>query len=200
MQFNVVTGEILGSNKFSETHVSSSGGGGYVGRDGGHIRAPQVSSSTTTNHEFWIKTEEGKEKSIQLKGYDIAIREGQKISIITATTPQSKSSYYCSLINHNAQNFSRIASGLDLNTNLKIKPLTGLSFWLATASAIGIYFWKDAQRYVSFGETFLWTVGAFFAVGIGSFLIRSSKRRQTVRDIDDHINELSRSLLEPQTK
>ncbi len=82
--FYTVTGEVLGNDKYSETHVSSSGGGGYVGQYGGHISAPQVSSRTTTNQEIWIKTESGSEKSIQLKGYDIPMRPGHKITVISA--------------------------------------------------------------------------------------------------------------------
>lgn len=57
IEFWSVTGEIMAQNKYSETHVSSSGGGGYIGAHGGHIRAPSVHSTTVTNHEFWIKTE-----------------------------------------------------------------------------------------------------------------------------------------------
>ena len=76
-----ITGEVMSSNKHSETQVWSSGGGGYVGPQGGQVAAPTVQSRAITNHEFWLKTTDGKEKSIQLSDVDIPLREGQKITL-----------------------------------------------------------------------------------------------------------------------
>ena len=75
-----ITGEVMDSNKYSETHVSSSGGGGYVGGSGGHISAPRVSSRAVTNHEFWIRTQDGTEESVQLTGHDIPDRKSTRLN------------------------------------------------------------------------------------------------------------------------
>jgi hypothetical protein len=37
ISFHAVNGTVLSTSKYSETHVSSSGGGGYIGRNGGQI-------------------------------------------------------------------------------------------------------------------------------------------------------------------
>ena len=101
IEFWQVTGEVLGQNKYSETHVSSSGGGGHVTQHGGHVSAPKVHSTTVTNHEFWIKTDDGTEESVQLSGYDIPLREGQRITLISAGVKGYDSGYFSILVNHN---------------------------------------------------------------------------------------------------
>jgi hypothetical protein len=51
LTFSCITGVVQGGQeKRSETHVSSSGGGGYVGKHGGHVGAPEVRSTVTTKH------------------------------------------------------------------------------------------------------------------------------------------------------
>ncbi|MFQ2209979.1 hypothetical protein ACK31V_04610 [Aeromonas caviae] len=127
IEFWSVTGEIMAQNKFSETHVSSSGGGGYVGTHGGHISAPSVHSTTVTNHEFWIKTEDGSEESVQLAGCDIPLREGQKITLISAGVKGKGEGYYSVLVNHNANKHWFINEAGSLNKSLKIDLASGKS-------------------------------------------------------------------------
>lgn len=100
IEFYSFTGEVLSQNKYSETHVWSSGGGGHIGPRGGHVAASQAHSSVTTKQEFWLKLDDGTEKSVQLGGYDIPLRESQKISILMAQTETSEGAYYAALINH----------------------------------------------------------------------------------------------------
>lgn len=127
IEFWSVTGEIMAQNKYSETHVSSSGGGGYVGTHGGHISAPSVHSTTVTNHEFWIKTEDGSEESVQLAGRDIPLREGQKITLISAGIKGKGEGYYSVLVNHNANKHWFINKADRLNKLLKIDVASGKS-------------------------------------------------------------------------
>lgn len=100
IKFWSFTGEVISQNKYSETHVWSSGGGGNIGPRGGHVAAVQTHSSVTTKQDFWLKLDDGTEKSVQLGGYDIPLRERQKISILMAHTETSESAYYAALINH----------------------------------------------------------------------------------------------------
>ncbi|VVP59735.1 hypothetical protein PS850_06123 [Pseudomonas fluorescens] len=94
VEFSKVTGEVLSQNKYSETRVSSSGGGGYIGKQGGHVQAPKIQTTIIKKQEFWIKKADGTEESVKLTGYDIPLREGQFITLISATTNDAKSTYY----------------------------------------------------------------------------------------------------------
>lgn len=131
IEFWSVTGVVLGQNKYSETHVSSSGGGGSVGPYGGHVSAPQIHSSTVTNHEFWIQQEDGTERCIQLSGHDIPLREGQKITLISAGLKEKDSGYFTILLNHAANKHWYLNNGNDLNRKLKIDQMSGKSLFLA---------------------------------------------------------------------
>jgi hypothetical protein len=76
------TGTVTDQQKFSETKVSSSGGGGYLHQGSGHVQAPTVTSTTTTKHEFWVQLTDGTQHPIQLTGLDIPLGTGQKITLV----------------------------------------------------------------------------------------------------------------------
>ena len=125
IEFYKSTGIVLDDKKFSETHVSSSGGGGYVNQYGGHVSAPQVTSSSTTHQEIWYKKENGDEKSIQLEG-DIPLRIGHKISEISAGNKDSDTCWRFALINHSTKKYWLLNNATDLNKLLDIdKPIVG---------------------------------------------------------------------------
>lgn len=102
IEFYSITGVVLSSSKHSETNVWSSGGGGFVGKDGGYINSPQVHSNSVTCHEFWLMTDEKKEEFIQIKDAEIPLREGQKISIYFAKKEGESEWHHMLLVNHNA--------------------------------------------------------------------------------------------------
>lgn len=104
-EFKVVTGYILSDKKHSETKVWSSGGGGYVGRYGAFVEAPEVHSQAITCQEFWLASENGNEEYVQIQGADIPLREGQKVSIIYLSEKGKPDSYHVLLINHNANKY-----------------------------------------------------------------------------------------------
>jgi hypothetical protein len=134
IRFWSFTGEVISQNKYSETHVWSSGGGGHLGPRGGHVAAAQTHSSVTTKQEFWLKLDDGTEKSVQLGGYDIPLRESQKISILMAQTETSESAYYAALINHTSSKTHTILSAdsiLDKLIDFNPKPLRSF-LWLLT--------------------------------------------------------------------
>ncbi|WP_136799653.1 hypothetical protein [Desulfosediminicola ganghwensis] len=128
------TGAVLGDQKkYSKTYVSSSGGEGYVGPNGGVVEAAQVSSSVSTKHEFWIRKEDGTEKSIQLSDCDIPLREGHKITVVAMGPINDKSGYFTLLINHSANTHHTINSADNLNGLFKIDQLTGKSLLISIA-------------------------------------------------------------------
>ncbi|TVP92022.1 MAG: hypothetical protein EA348_02800 [Pseudomonadaceae bacterium] len=117
------TGEVINTSKHSETYVTSSGGGGYVGPDGGHVNAPQVSSSTVTCHEFWIRQDDGRERSVSLRGYDIPLRAGQRVTMVMASDARADYGHYTTLVNHTADRHWNLMDGADVNRKLALTPL-----------------------------------------------------------------------------
>ncbi|MCD8548986.1 MAG: hypothetical protein LRY75_20675 [Shewanella xiamenensis] len=205
VKFWRVTGEVIGSDKYSETHVSvsSSGGGGYVGPHGGHISAPNIHTTTTaiTNHEFWIKTEEGLEKAIKLRGVDIPLRVGQRITIISACRKadgsgwtQDGPGWYSVLVNHSVEKHWYIQSAEELNKNLQLEMFTGISAIMAGAIAFSIaYFtassglggknWGTASWELAF-----WVAGAFFAYRV---IVKLSRWFEISSKLKLHLSNLA---------
>ena len=111
------TGEVLSSGKYTETHVSvsSRGGDGHVGPNGGYINPVKVTSTSEviTHHELWIKTESGLEKDFKIINEDIPLRAGQKITIISAGKTL-ESGFNTALVNHNAGKYWYINRASDL--------------------------------------------------------------------------------------
>ncbi|UNC16552.1 hypothetical protein FE249_20455 (plasmid) [Acidiphilium multivorum] len=73
---------------WSDTYVSSSGGGGYIHpKDGGRVDAPTVSSTVTERQKFYLETSPGKEEEFDLSA--VGVSEGHKLTIISGGTSQS---------------------------------------------------------------------------------------------------------------
>lgn len=185
IEFWSVTGEILGQNKYSETHVSSSGGGGYVGRHGGHVSSPSVHSTTVTNHEFWIKKEDGSEKSVQLAGHDIPLREGQKITLISAGIKGNDSGCFSVLVNHNANKHWFINKAASLNKRLEIDQVSGKSILIAGG------LWWLVTYITNSVETGAVIAGAFVVYRLATKIPRISKMRNS---LDKHLESLAQQV------
>ena len=169
LTFWEIRGEVLTSQKHSETHVSSSGGGGSISEGRGYVSAPTVHSTVLTKHEFWIRTPDEEEVPIKLTGVDIPLRSGQDISLICVRESQSDGGRYCTLVNRSAGRHWSINSGSELNKNLELTPksisMAGTIFlslflflilsiigrpWLGLAISICLIFlmnwYKDGQK------------------------------------------------------
>jgi hypothetical protein len=81
ISLHVTCGEVIGQQKWSETHVSASGGGGYVGPQGGHVSAPTISSKSVTRQQFWVREDDGNEASFNISEDAFPVHEGQKVWI-----------------------------------------------------------------------------------------------------------------------
>ncbi|MDI1299549.1 hypothetical protein [Methylotenera sp.] len=139
IEFSKQTGEVFSNHKFSETHVSSSGGGGYVDAQyGGNVAAASVHSTVTTVHEFWIKDEAGKQHAINLRGKDIPLAVGQKVTLVLAGFV-GKDRYYASLFNHDAERHWQILGGAELINLLFFPEQSVMKFLIKACIAIAIY-------------------------------------------------------------
>lgn len=81
------TGEVIGSQVWSETVVTSSGSGGYVHSGSGHVQAPSVSSYARTKGRFFLREDDGKESEIRS---DFAVRDGHRIIVAYAGNQSNK--------------------------------------------------------------------------------------------------------------
>jgi len=87
---NIARGEVIGQQKWGETEVHSSGGGGYVGQHGGFVAPPKITSTTSEKHELWIREDGGKETAIELSDANFPVREGQRVWVAWGNSTRSK--------------------------------------------------------------------------------------------------------------
>lgn len=196
------TGVVLSQNKYSETRVWSSGGGGHVGPHGGHVAAAQTHSSATTKQEFWLKLDDGKEESINLSGYDIPIRESQKISVLMAQTKTSKSAYYVSLINHNSGVTHKINGAEELLTKLidfYPNPFRAFLWFLAKLTfLIATLVYLNVNKNVGSGlyqyMAIVLIIGIIYILIRGLITVFTDRSAKFVKPLLEHIAKLTENL------
>jgi len=88
VQFWTRNARVIAVKIWSETHVSSSGGGGYIQGGTGYVNAPKVSSSVTEKREMWYQGEDGKQNSLKILP-GVKVNEGNDISLVSIGTADS---------------------------------------------------------------------------------------------------------------
>ena len=98
--FNIywTTGTVKSEKKYSTTNVS--GGGSTINGQG----SVSISSTTTIHDDIFIIDESGKEHSFQLSNFDVACREGNKVSVVWAILEGKERGPYVLVINHDTLN------------------------------------------------------------------------------------------------
>lgn len=128
-----ISGDVISSDKFSETHVYSQGGGSS---------APSVHSNVVTKQEFWLKTIDGVEKSIQLAGADVPLRLGQKVTVIAAQLRGNDSSAcYVALVNNTAKTHQLLFTVAALNRHFQFVTVSYLGIatvWVVFGASISL--------------------------------------------------------------
>jgi hypothetical protein len=79
--FRAVHGTVVADKIWSETHVSSFGGGGYLNQGTGLIHAPTIASFSSTSREIWIRTASGMETNIRA-GEGVKVNTGNDVSVL----------------------------------------------------------------------------------------------------------------------
>lgn len=87
-----VRGKIVGSKTWTETHVTASGGGGYIHQGQGQIHAPTVRSTVVEKGEVWVRSRNGKDICIShnlqgIEGHDVLALWGNLNEIDTTSGP-----------------------------------------------------------------------------------------------------------------
>ncbi|WP_064118565.1 hypothetical protein [Pseudomonas fluorescens] len=137
VDFTVLSGEVVGSEKMSETHITSTGGNGQFDSNGQPI-AVHINSVMVINHEFWIRTADGIEHDVNFRGLDIPLRSGQDISLISAVSKDGEKVLHTYLQNQASAKTYQIRDAKALNTELGLSPFRWKPLLIAFALWIGI--------------------------------------------------------------
>jgi hypothetical protein len=125
-------GVVAAESKGRETHVYGGGGGGYVHNGSGHVAPTYVSSSTTVHDTLFVIDSEGKEHSLQLRDFDLAVRPDHEVTIVLMTKPGDTNGHFVAVRNHS----TRQTYFKDANISRCLYPAASSSFWgfIATVS------------------------------------------------------------------
>ena len=182
--FTVLSGEVVGSEKLSETRVTTTGG--PANGNSGEEKPLRVSSVSIINHEFWIKTADGIEHDVKLRGVDIPLRAGQQISLFSALRKDGKAPVHAVLQNHSAAKRWVVRDGEALNKELGLVDFKWSSLWIALLLMVVLSFASPALG--------LFAVMAY----IGYQCYRASQRKKRlVSELNTFLDKLSPQAANP---
>lgn len=99
-----MTGEVVGADKSSTTQVHGGGGGGTGHIVGGHgytaTNPVSITSSTAIHDQIFLRDANGKERAFQLSNFNVACREGHKLSVLWAIKKGKKRGPFFRVLNH----------------------------------------------------------------------------------------------------
>ena len=180
VSFTVLSGEVVGSEKVSETRVTSTGGVHVNGNDR-DVTPVRISSVSIINHEFWVKTPDGVEHDVKLRGVDIPLRTGQEISLISALNKDG-SPLHTILQNHTASKRWVLRDAKVLNTELALSPFN----------------WKTLLIVLGLCVAGLATAGLGFLAATGYFCYAwyqgSQRKKLLISDLNAYIEKLGNQV------
>jgi hypothetical protein len=188
-RFGSVWGDVVGSHKHSETDVWGGGGGAGNGAPTNVV----IRSSVTVKQEFFLTSRDGKERPIQLSGVDIPIRDGQKITMVSASVDGDATFYWVRIVNHAAGRWWATRRTTDLMERWFVPPkwkrlLIGVGVAVATfvaAMAIGL-----VQMSVTKRVSGAWAFSTIAAVFVVPFIYdrwrHTRLRDDACRKFDEH--------------
>ncbi len=125
LYFFALTGQVLDTQKRSNTHLSAShahsastGGyvyGGYGSMGGSTNSSVHISSYNTTEHEFWIKLSDGSEACFGFSDSNIQMRAGQWLTLIFVRPADTKNGLLCAIYNHASKAYQTVMSADAIN-------------------------------------------------------------------------------------
>ncbi len=181
--FTVQSAEVVTDpNIWSETHVRSTGGGGYVHPTyGGHVSSPQVYSTVKERLKYFVKTDQGNELElndavIARKGHSINLIYGGLVGstrYLLATENSALSKYKLNSPRYNNKYFRILSS-------IKYSCFNGKRL----AITIGC----------SFIALIIFRVFALFVIPAGLFIVGYIELKKRIKHVDNElisfINEL----------
>jgi hypothetical protein len=123
--FFSISGTVLDTEKRNQTHLSAdhsshhssdgfifNGYGGHSSNSSSHL---SISSHNTTEHEFWLKLDDGKEMAFGLSNSNIPMRNGQRLTLFFCHESTSNTGDMCGLYNHASDQYSDIMTAGVIN-------------------------------------------------------------------------------------
>jgi hypothetical protein len=93
-------GEVAGASKWSTMEISGGGGSGYVHQGTGYSSTAPVRSRTTEHDQFFVRTAAGKEIPVRVQNVNVALRDGQDLSVFWAVGAGRESGPFLAFHNH----------------------------------------------------------------------------------------------------
>lgn len=93
-------GKVMEATKQMETKVSGGGGGGFSYRGTGGSAPVSITSTTVVHDQLFLQDEEGKERALQLQGFNIASRAGNELTALWAIKEGNQQGPYVAIHNH----------------------------------------------------------------------------------------------------
>lgn len=82
LHFDVLLGRVAAEKKWAETRVWGDGGGGYVGKHGGHLNSVHIGSTVDLNQEIWLDLPDGSPHCLQVTNMNVQALEGHPLSVV----------------------------------------------------------------------------------------------------------------------
>ena len=112
INLEVFSGEVAAVRTWTETRVSSSGGGGTVFQGTGFVSAARVSSDVTRHDELYIRDGDGNERCLRLTNTDVPVRNGSRVSTVLGLYEGQKNGWYVGIYNHDMRVWTSFSDGL----------------------------------------------------------------------------------------
>ena len=193
-QIEFITGKVLGQQKHVETHVYSQGGGGHVGPNGGHVKAPEVKSYNTTRHDIFLSLENGQEVSVSFPFNDIIIRDGHIITLVSAFRNAAKNGFYIRLLNHNTDIIYNVTTEAILNSLTSEEPDSKpLKFGCLASLIVFIVAWALQSTFFAFQGTLTSFTAIAVAITVLGFVNYNDSRKRLMnsakKDLDTAVDQ-----------
>ena len=180
---------------WSDTHVSSHGGGGYVDpKFGGHVKAAQVSSSVTQKCKIFVRNASGAEEDFDVGSYDMAFNEGHEVMFVWGSIwgAQKGNVHYI----HNATTRRQLNVGdfKDLEL-LKTADQSDYNGWVMIFGWVGSLFALRAS-FNGLTDKYFWsTLGLSFVIAMWIMItLANSKAKRAYPKIVDERNNFAQAI------
>ena len=181
-EFQSLRGEVAGASKWSTTHVSGGGGGGYVHQGTGYSATAPVTSTTTEHDQFFVRRSDGKETPMRLSDAKLALRDGQDVSLVWGIPAGKNEGAYVAVMNHTTGQLTPLHKGIGQICKLSGAEFSQIALWSIIIAA-------------GFGLLILFNISKILGVaGIAGLLywgnLRNQKHWQRVELINEAVKQL----------
>lgn len=183
-RFHCATGTILAEKTWSETHVTSTGGGGYVGRQGGYVAAPTVRSRVVSRREVWVRLDDGRERAFDLSSSALPLRESHRMVICWSTRDGAEAGPFLLLINQSTGEHDVLHSGC---ANLIASKANQ---WMTAGTAVVLVIGILPLAFAT--ERPLWWIAAIVALAFLGW--RAKRFKSDLNALHGHLNRILKQV------